>query len=669
MRLLMGAFSSRVSRRAFSGPLLKHGRRLRPSSFSVNSTKGTEKKMKRLIIPIVAGVIMLTGCESIRVVIDSQTALGSEPSAEEAVGRLNNEDILQRVVLNGRNDKARVAAIKKCKDINLFKRLVCSNKESTLIRNVAFQQLVALGSVDRLISEDTDFANVIISGHGIAEVNVRGDRAYSEHEQMKMKHYMREQQSKSKPNIVFPKEYRIRAIETLRDIDMYSADNGMLSDVVFDENNPVDVRMSAIRKVKLQKEAFKRLLAKAGDNKDKNNADYQLLVKAYLDAADNVQEMCWLIRDNDVSFSSRRLMFSYLKDEKMIIDVLSRIMPEDDAFVKSPESDEVKFAKCVIRETSQEVLSKFVLTARSKFHHELFHVECVKNINDEKLLIKIAEMPTPTGGGQAVLSAAYKIKDVGKTILRDRAIAKYESDLRKRVDAIVRIYAVDPKDAYSIVQSHGRNEKDTTVSLINDEKTLIGLLKLNKSDKSYHSDTVAQHLKNAAYRIIKNRVDAIEKSKLNDCVLQIQNRSKELRRRGKVCLVDNYYIGMSLENFLILNKVQDVKAAAIDWNFDAEGKMFVIKEMAFDTKNLYKATGLEKSELLLGIPRKLGIAKFEVEMTKVKYNRNYFMEAMGSYDFNTVTGGEIYYKSENQAKGVSVIMMEKSGRLFISSLE
>ena len=632
--------------------------------------------MKRLIMPIVVGVIMLTGCESIRVVIDSQTALGSEPSAEEAVGRLSNEDILQRVVLNGRNDKARVAAIKKCKDINLFKRLVCSNKESTLIRNVAFQQLVALGSVDRLISEDTDFANVIISGHGIAEVNVRGDRAYSEHEQMKMKHYMREQQSKTKPDIVFPKEYRIRAIETLRDIDMYSADNGMLSDVVFDENNPVDVRMSAIRKVKLQKEAFKRLLAKAGDNKDKNNADYQLLVKAYLDAAGNVQEMCWLIRDNDVSFSSRRLMFSYLKEEKSIIDVLFYAMTksEQDAFVKSPESEEVKFAKYVIENTTQEILSKFVLTIDKSWHisksnYELFFVECVKNINDEKLLIKIAEMPTPTGGGQAVLLAAYKIKDVGKTILRDRAIAKYESDLRKRVDAIERIYAVDPKDAYSIVQSHGRHEKDTTVSLINDEKTLIGLLKLNKSDKSYHSDTVAQHLKNAAYRIIKNRVDTIGKAKINNRVSQIQNRSKQLKQSGKVCLVNHYYVGMPLEDFMILNKTQDVKAAAIDWNIDNEGKMFVIKEMAFDTKNLYKATGLEKSELLWGIPRKLGIAKFEVEMTKVKYNRNYFAEAMGSYDFNTVTGGEIYYKSENQAKGVSVIMMEKSGRLFISSLE
>ena len=127
---------------------------------------------------------------------------------------------------------------------------------------------------------------------------------------------------------------------------------------------------------------------------------------------------------------------------------------------------------------------------------------------------------------------------------------------------------------------------------------------------------------------------------------------------------------MPLEDFVILNKTQDVKAAAIDWNIDNEGKMFVIKEMAFDTKNLYKATGLEKSELRFGIPKKLGIAEFEVEVTEVKYNRNHFAEAMlESYDFNTVTGGEIYYKSENQAKGVSVIMMEKSGRLFISNLE
>ena len=35
----MGAFSSCVSRMAFSGPLLVHGRRLRPLSFFVNMSK------------------------------------------------------------------------------------------------------------------------------------------------------------------------------------------------------------------------------------------------------------------------------------------------------------------------------------------------------------------------------------------------------------------------------------------------------------------------------------------------------------------------------------------------------------------------------------------------------------------------------------------------------
>ena len=35
----MGAFSSCVSRMAFSGPLLVHGRRLRPLSFFVNMFK------------------------------------------------------------------------------------------------------------------------------------------------------------------------------------------------------------------------------------------------------------------------------------------------------------------------------------------------------------------------------------------------------------------------------------------------------------------------------------------------------------------------------------------------------------------------------------------------------------------------------------------------------
>jgi hypothetical protein len=49
----MGAFSSRVSRRAFSGPLLKHGRRLRPLSFPVNETKGTEEGKMGIIKKII----------------------------------------------------------------------------------------------------------------------------------------------------------------------------------------------------------------------------------------------------------------------------------------------------------------------------------------------------------------------------------------------------------------------------------------------------------------------------------------------------------------------------------------------------------------------------------------------------------------------------------------
>ena len=40
----MGAFSSRVSYRAFSGPLLKHGRRLRPLSFSREQNQGHGEK-------------------------------------------------------------------------------------------------------------------------------------------------------------------------------------------------------------------------------------------------------------------------------------------------------------------------------------------------------------------------------------------------------------------------------------------------------------------------------------------------------------------------------------------------------------------------------------------------------------------------------------------------
>ena len=80
MRPAMGVFSSRVSYRAFSGPLLKHGRRLRPLSFPVKQTKGTkEKKDENIVTSVCACALTLTGCVSID---GTRTQLASKNEVE-----------------------------------------------------------------------------------------------------------------------------------------------------------------------------------------------------------------------------------------------------------------------------------------------------------------------------------------------------------------------------------------------------------------------------------------------------------------------------------------------------------------------------------------------------------------------------------------------------------
>ena len=232
------------------------------------------------------------------------------------------------------------------------------------------------------------------------------------------------------------------------------------------------------------------------------------------------------------------------------------------------------------------------------------------------------------------------------------------------MDALLRVYAVDPKGAYSIVCFHGGK----IVNAITDKDVLMGLFKLNQDDKGSLADDVARHLKDGIYKVYEQQIVGLSKDRLDEIVALTQNHANMLAKGGKACVIGNYYVGMPLQSFIALNKVQDVKAKALDWKLNAAGKRFVVDGMSFDSRSLFKATGLEKSQVRFDLPRKLGIAAFEIEMTEVKHNRNYFAEAMGSYDFNTVSGGDIYYQSENQAKGVVITVWEKSGRLVMYAL-
>ena len=608
----------------------------------------------------------LVGCESVRSMIDSQTALGLDASAETATTRLTRTTDLENVLKNGRNEKARIIAAEKCNNVALFKRIVSNEKESSAVRIAAFQRLVDLGVIDRMLAEDQEFALLIVTG---------GFNGGSDELIMKRKfstvnsHKVGSSGSvPTRKDVLFPEEYRIKAVENIKD-------SFVLPMVVMDDHIPLNVRLNAIKKARLSRQEFVNLVRNISDNNPKKG-DYIRLVKAYIEAGDLVNKgingiICDCNSPSALSFSLRKKLFSYLNDEEVVLCVLETAMQEisETKMTEEQNSSEVEFAKYLISSTKQEFLGKLILRGY-KWQYPSFLIEAVNKITDDELLIKISKRDT--GGyndslGLVCLAAAKRIKDESKKIFVEVAVAKYDPDIKKRCEAIARIFMIDPKEAYSVVSFHGIDEKDETVATICDEKTIIGLFEMNKKDDSHYQDDILVHLKKAAYKILKAKVNALQKGELDSRVYSAISQAKKLKLKGNACVIDAYYVGLPLEDFIALNKTQDVKSIPIDWALN-EKKIFVITEMAFDTKNIYKVTDIEKSELKFNLPEKLGIADFDLEITDIKYNRNYIAEAFGSYDFNTVSGGEIYYRSENQSKGVIVTMWEKSGRVFFRAI-
>ena len=95
----------------------------------------------------------------------------------------------------------------------------------------------------------------------------------------------------------------------------------------------------------------------------------------------------------------------------------------------------------------------------------------------------------------------------------------------------------------------------------------------------------------------------------------------------------------------------------------------------FDSKNLYKATGLEKTEVSFRLPSKLGVPPFKTGMTKVEIEKRDDLQAQlseGFGDFSNsynISGGKIYSRSECQRMGVALIFWNETGELVLESLK
>ena len=595
-----------------------------------------------------AGAIMLAGCASIQAVVDGEIACGNGPKAEEAAARLTDEAALTKVITTGMNDKARAAAIKKSNDVQTLARLTCSADESSDIRMTSFQRLIELGVVDSFISGDPNFAAVILTGGGSS--SGAGRRRGGAGQGM----------SSSGQAMQFPVEYRLKAVAPIVNAGWPANEN--LKSVALDDSAPIEVRTAAIQNMGcLDSRDFKELMKRAGDSGNSRREANEQLVTAYIGGGDlENRGVSEAICDLSLPLSSRQLAFSSIKirnDEDitfirfLVIEIIS--------------SEDNIFAKYVIANAPQEALAESMWVNANMWHDNPYLNKALDRIANDDLLVKIAQ---ESSYGNVSLGAARRIKnleDPAKKLIVDIAEAKNNPDAQGKAAAFCRVYAANPKEAYNIA----RNDDKLIIS-ISDKKVVLGLLELSREKgKDWpQDDKVRKQLMKAVYAIYEKHVNGLSKENQEEHAAKARERAKSLAAGGKTCVIGNYYAGMPIDDFIVLNKVQDIKATAQHWRQVAQSEEFAVDAFALDTKNLYKATGLEKSELRFELPGKLGIAKFDVETTDVKYERNYLAEAFDVYDAGKITGGDLYFKSENQAKGVRVILWDKTGIVEISAL-
>lgn len=624
------------------------------------NTKDLNVTISALLIALLAGV-MITGCA----IIDEQIAMGSDPSAEEATQRITNDQSLERISLNSQNEKARILAVKKLKNEERLLEFLSSADTAPAVRITAFNRLVELGIAEKLIGKDGNkqgqdryrdrFLDVLVKGIG--------------------------------SDITFPEEWRIKAVKA------YDRFDDVLKEVVMDDRAPVRVRIAAIKKTRLKEREYIKILTAAVDKNNPSRADYESLARAYLSkeaTTDNdmrngmsamdkgIDNIICNYHDLDVSLNARKLAFSCLRREEDICAVLMDIARiERDTDSSNMKADDTDLAKYVLEKTDQKLIEKFFLYIQKYNVDEgtmlPFLLEASKRITDETMLMKIADNDRLRDNAPKVARECVKrIKSPQFKKSCDAVLAQCGENAKECAEALVRLYPVAPARAYEIAKRYLDDKENQRIMAIEDITTLVGLVKLAKKDKSGSDNWIDKRerkFKDGLLNCVKRQVKAMTDESLGKLVETSKAKALELSRSGNVCVIGNYYLKMPALCFIALGNTQDVKATPLDWEWEEENKQVIMTEIAFDSKNLYKATGLEKTEAKFGLPSKLGIARFEVGMTKVRYNRNYFAEAMGSYDFNTVSGGDIYYRSETQAKNVVLLLWEKSGQLVMSQPE
>jgi len=610
---------------------------------------------------------LLSGCA----LIDKNTAMGEGKDAEEAAMRLDSQQFLEEVSIHGKNPKARILAIGKLNDTSRLRWFVCDDDQPPEVRVAAFNRIVKLGKAEEMLKKESSLAQTVVLGRN---------------------------SHKSDANVDFPAEWRIKAIQLISHRGFYgSRDDGAF--FLLNQSIPIKVREAAIGRIELDAKGCALLINAAADKTNPGCKDYLALARGFFASkacySGNIGNVLGDRTDGVVvSPDAKQLLFSFLTKEKEMHEALQHILWKaiEDEKEGKKDSDNIKFFKWAVNNTKNSKVIGELVRSPGTFKTKIprFLTEAVNSIDDDAVLIDILtnddEIRERPELSMVAFAAASRIKDPQQKKTIGASIrASSAPEAKTRAEAIVDVYSIDPNKAYEIVkrwfstEHYDGNMKGAAIAgAIRDEKVLWALIGMCRKDpaslSSWFRKKIISGLKGGVFNSQVDKIAGFPKDKLDKFVAAMIDKSQKLSAEGKTCVIGNYYAGMPLLGFIALGKTQEIKAMPLDWEIDSEGKHVVVNKFAFDSKNLYKATGLEKSEVVLRLPRKLSVASFQGGVTKLEIERNESLqqqisEAFGDYsDSYNVSGGKLYYRSENQAKGVVLLFWHESGQLIVETL-
>ena len=145
----------------------------------MNSGAGENVFARNFLAAIVSCTVLLSGCA----LMDASTAMGEGKEAEEAVLRLDDQRAIEEVSLQGKNIKARVAAIGKLNNVSRLEWFISDDQPAEL-SIAAFQRIVALNKAEEMLREDSSLRHIVVMGG-----------------------------EKRKERLSFPEEWRIKAMQ------------------------------------------------------------------------------------------------------------------------------------------------------------------------------------------------------------------------------------------------------------------------------------------------------------------------------------------------------------------------------------------------------------------------------------------------------------------------